>query len=78
MKRFEEIEQYIARTLEKANIREYDAMSSELLMILDRFPYDRFRSLYWAFKYGRAKGYRAAQAEMKKAARNCNSEAAKT
>lgn len=76
MKRFEEIERYIALT--KANTAGYQATFRELWLLFDRFPNDRSCALYWVFKHGRAKGYRAAQAEMKKAAQNCNSEAAKT
>ena len=60
MSEIDKIKRYIERT-PKTNIR-YDAQTKELLALMNNLS--DFEAIMIAFKYGQAKGYRAAKAEV--------------
>ena len=61
MTELERIERYISKTIQNSTDR-YDMKFSECIELAKQ---DSLDAVHLAFRYGKAKGYRAAKAEMK-------------
>ena len=66
----DKIKKYIDRFLKEKSINQYYELSfSEMISLVEAVRQDIFKAVTTTFKYGYAKGYRAAISEMKKAAK---------
>ena len=65
MEHYEEMRQYIHRTAIK-NAGRFCLCLNDMDVIHDVWAYNPVEAIHLAFQYGRAKGYRAAKAEVRK------------